>query len=198
MELIRCPQCAKEIPDVSRFCRRCGSAVAWGAMLSTGTSTAAPWAGLPRSAWDTHRPPKVPPIRRAREIAISRRRGRRAEGQARRRERLGRIRDDRGGDVHVRLARPPRDDRADDLAAAMPAERIRTSPVRSAPPPQFYYPRPAGGSSLVVVIDARSAFCRRAANPRTGTRTRQGMGRSVSVARRAGRQGTWSGGLRGD
>lgn len=52
MDLIRCPQCAKEIPDVSRFCRRCGSAVAWGAAMTTATS----WAGLPRSAWDAARP----------------------------------------------------------------------------------------------------------------------------------------------
>ena len=27
MELVRCPRCAKEIPDVSRFCRRCGCAL---------------------------------------------------------------------------------------------------------------------------------------------------------------------------
>jgi hypothetical protein len=33
MEMIRCPRCAKEIPDVSRFCRRCGSAVAWRAAM---------------------------------------------------------------------------------------------------------------------------------------------------------------------
>jgi hypothetical protein len=33
MDMIRCPRCAKEIPDVSRFCRRCGSAVAWRAAM---------------------------------------------------------------------------------------------------------------------------------------------------------------------
>jgi hypothetical protein len=27
MELMRCPRCEKEIPDVSRFCRRCGCAL---------------------------------------------------------------------------------------------------------------------------------------------------------------------------
>ena len=34
MEMIRCPRCAKEVPDVSRFCRRCGSALAWRTTLS--------------------------------------------------------------------------------------------------------------------------------------------------------------------
>jgi hypothetical protein len=29
MELIRCPRCAREIPEASRFCRRCGCAIAW-------------------------------------------------------------------------------------------------------------------------------------------------------------------------
>lgn len=29
MDLIRCPRCAKEIPDASRFCRRCGCALSW-------------------------------------------------------------------------------------------------------------------------------------------------------------------------
>lgn len=39
MELIRCPRCAKEIPDVSRFCRRCGASMGWG--LAEGMSPAA-------------------------------------------------------------------------------------------------------------------------------------------------------------
>jgi hypothetical protein len=38
MELIRCPRCAKEIPDVSRFCRRCGTSMGWG--LAEGMSPA--------------------------------------------------------------------------------------------------------------------------------------------------------------
>jgi hypothetical protein len=38
MELIRCPRCAKEIPDVSRFCRRCGASMGWG--LAEGMSPA--------------------------------------------------------------------------------------------------------------------------------------------------------------
>ena len=42
MELIRCPRCAKEIPDLSRFCRRCGCSVGWG--LAGGISPA--WSGL--------------------------------------------------------------------------------------------------------------------------------------------------------
>ena len=29
MEMIRCPRCAREIPDFSRFCRRCGCAIVW-------------------------------------------------------------------------------------------------------------------------------------------------------------------------
>jgi hypothetical protein len=29
MEMIRCPRCAREIPDSSRFCRRCGCAIVW-------------------------------------------------------------------------------------------------------------------------------------------------------------------------
>jgi hypothetical protein len=36
MELVRCPRCAKEIPDVSRFCRRCGCALSrYGAAAMT-------------------------------------------------------------------------------------------------------------------------------------------------------------------
>jgi hypothetical protein len=42
MELIRCPRCAKEIPDLSRFCRRCGCSVGWG--LAGGISPT--WSGL--------------------------------------------------------------------------------------------------------------------------------------------------------
>ena len=29
MEMIRCPRCAREIPDFSHFCRRCGCAIVW-------------------------------------------------------------------------------------------------------------------------------------------------------------------------
>lgn len=29
MELIRCPRCAKEVPAISQFCRRCGYTIAW-------------------------------------------------------------------------------------------------------------------------------------------------------------------------
>jgi len=29
MDMIRCPRCAREIPDFSRFCRRCGCAIVW-------------------------------------------------------------------------------------------------------------------------------------------------------------------------
>jgi len=33
MDMIRCPRCAREIPDTSRFCRRCGCAIVWRAEL---------------------------------------------------------------------------------------------------------------------------------------------------------------------
>jgi hypothetical protein len=34
MEMIRCPRCAREIPDFSRFCRRCGCAIVWRAQIA--------------------------------------------------------------------------------------------------------------------------------------------------------------------
>ena len=139
MELIRCPQCAKEIPDVSRFCRRCGSAVAWGALTSTATS----WAGLPRSAWDAHRPanptsarnryksPSKPPVSQAK----------RGGGSAwAASAMIGAATFMFVSHIHRATTGP--------MMLPPPAERIRTSPVRSVPPPpQFFYPRPAGGSS---------------------------------------------------
>ncbi|MDB5323795.1 MAG: hypothetical protein JWN40_5426 [Phycisphaerales bacterium] len=36
MEMIRCPRCAREIPDFSRFCRRCGCAIVWRAQILPG------------------------------------------------------------------------------------------------------------------------------------------------------------------
>lgn len=148
MELIRCPQCAKEIPDVSRFCRRCGSVVAWGASTLTATSTATPWAGLPRSAWDAHRPPQNPanpPSSRNRYRSPSRPplpQAKRGGGSAwAASAMIGAATFMFVSHIHratigPMISPPP-----------VPAERIRTSPVRSAPPPQFYYPRPAGSSS---------------------------------------------------
>jgi hypothetical protein len=60
MEMIRCPRCAKEIPDVSRFCRRCGSAIAWRPAVPPAVIPALPqWGNQAR----TLTPPR--PARRA-------------------------------------------------------------------------------------------------------------------------------------
>lgn len=37
MEMIRCPRCAREIPDFSRFCRRCGCAIVWRGQIGAAT-----------------------------------------------------------------------------------------------------------------------------------------------------------------
>ncbi|HEY7118640.1 MAG TPA: zinc-ribbon domain-containing protein, partial [Tepidisphaeraceae bacterium] len=58
MDLIRCPRCAKEIPDVSRFCRRCGCSIAWG-MAGVVPPPVIP--GLPgRGAFSSDRPAATP------------------------------------------------------------------------------------------------------------------------------------------
>ena len=56
MELIRCPRCAKEIPDSSRYCRRCGCTVGWnGDCEDDGPSTQGWWpaatGGVFEPAW---------------------------------------------------------------------------------------------------------------------------------------------------
>jgi hypothetical protein len=45
MDIIRCPRCAKEIPDVSRFCRRCGCALAWRSMAMPAVIPPVPGSG---------------------------------------------------------------------------------------------------------------------------------------------------------
>lgn len=51
MDILRCPRCAKEIPDTSRFCRRCGSALAWrvGRIVLPPPPLLVPPPALPRS-----------------------------------------------------------------------------------------------------------------------------------------------------
>jgi hypothetical protein len=41
MEMIRCPRCAREIPDFSRFCRRCGCAIVWRGQIGAAAAAAA-------------------------------------------------------------------------------------------------------------------------------------------------------------
>ena len=71
MELIRCPRCAREIPDSSRFCRRCGCAIVW-RNQTTALVAPVPAAGFPTEPMRQSRPtttaagrPKTPPTRRS-------------------------------------------------------------------------------------------------------------------------------------
>jgi hypothetical protein len=129
MDLIRCPQCAKEIPDVSRFCRRCGSAVAWGATATAVTS----WAGLPRSAWDAARDARPPAVKRNysdKSQCVKRGGGSAWAASAM----IGVAAFMVVSHVHRATIGP--------MIAPRPA--VRVSPVRTpTPPPQLIYPRSA-------------------------------------------------------
>lgn len=107
-----------------------------------------------------------------------------AAGQARRRQRVGRIRDDRGGDVHVRVPHPPRHHRADDLA---PARSRRADPDESGAQraTAAVLLSEAGGFVIVVVVIVGSPLYGRSADPRADTCAGEGVGRSLSLARRA-------------
>jgi hypothetical protein len=67
MDMIRCPRCAREIPDFSRFCRRCGCAIVWRGQIGAATVPPLPATinrtitlGSPRQTSGVTSPPAIP------------------------------------------------------------------------------------------------------------------------------------------
>jgi hypothetical protein len=65
MEMIRCPRCAREIPDFSHFCRRCGCAIVWRGQFSGAA------AGVPPVVEQPYRPTTLGSGRQVKAVKAS-------------------------------------------------------------------------------------------------------------------------------